>query len=187
MKHIKLFEEFVFELADSSKIYEYELKLKMVEGAKLWQAFFTTSSGLKYVCNMIDSEEEDKITMRKYSDKVTGGALKPAKLKNIQLSEMNYYELNYKVLNKKSKYTDLTGKGEMPSIVSTIFDVAKKVCERDEDPRFFGFFFEGTPKDDETKDATQRTRIYRYFVSKIFPEDFKMYEDGNITRVIRVK
>lgn len=188
MKHLKLFEEFILELADSSKIYEYNLTQEVEDDVKVWKAHFTTSSGLKYVCNLIDSDDSDKKTMRKYSDKLTSGLLKPLKLKNILLSEMSYYEMNFKETGDKSNYTDLTGKGEMPSIVSTIFDVAKKVYEEDGQPRFFGFHFVGTPKDgDEAGDATQKTRIYRYFVSKIFPEDFKMYEDGNVTRVIRVK
>lgn len=189
MKHVKLFEEFVFELADSSKIYEYKLTQTYEDDVKVWQAHFTTSSGLDYVCNLIDSDDSDKNTLRRYSDKMTGGVLKPTKLKNIRLNEMSYYEVNYKRVGDDADFNELTKKGEMPSIVSTCFTIIKDVFEQDGEPRFFGFHFTGTAKDkdEDLKDATQKTKIYRYFVSKLMPYDFVPYEDGNTTRIIRVK
>jgi len=187
MKYIKLYEEFINELADSSKIYDYKLNCTDAGDVKIWEAYFTSASGVKYVCTMIDADLYDKKNLKAYSDKITGGKLKPAKLKNIHLSDMCYYEMNFKTVDGTA-FSELTGKGEMPSVVSTCFDVAREVCAQEGNPKLFGFHFEGTPKDGDTeKDATQRTRIYRYFISKLFTPDFVMYEDGNTTRVIRIR
>lgn len=183
-----MYEDFINELADSSKIYDYELKELFEDGVKIYKAHFTTSSGTKYVCNMIDADDHDKNNLRKYSDKITNGLLKPSMLSKISLYDMSYYEMNFKKVGENTSFKELTGKGEMPSIVSTCFAFAKEVCALDGDKKLFGFHFVGTAKDSiVTKDATQRTKIYRYFVTKILSDEFKIYEDGNTTRVIRIK
>lgn len=200
MKYVKLFEQFLNELADGSTAVAYTLS-KNVD--KDYVAKFTTKSGLDYEAWLDDNNKElfyrpinkpDQDTIaHKLAATISSTDIDEIfkKIQSISTEDIKTYTVIFNNIDEPefaTKDSDMTERGEAVSIISTVQNIMLDVIKLESSAKLLSFSFIGLYKKDEDRSKpSSRTRLYRMFMKTNLPAGFSCSDDKtNVTYIVRL-
>ena len=168
MKYIKNFENLILELGDAGALsYDIDnyLEMSLYDGIKLFNYFFTTDSGLRYVINLMTSASfthfhHEDIENCRIVDDEPEEFLK--KLMVISFCVVTDGDDNLNGFIEKI----ITNRGELYRIMSTLKKVIEEFLNKHKDIKYI---FVGGARSEKDVDKDQREKIYLKYFEKHKP------------------